>query len=189
MIIAIEDLRKRAGITAGDSSQDADLNMVEAQALALMENYCNRKFDYAAEVEEFVHVSGHMASLQRYPVETIDKMSNSAVNYHVDKVAGVLHFDAFMLEHVLKVDYTAGYKVFPPDLLLVLASMFDLLWSKYNSAGAASAQAGAISQVTLQGVGSVKFNTGAAVATGVGAGGMITPDNIAILSNYKRWNA
>jgi hypothetical protein len=187
----IIDLRDRAGLVAGDTSKDAALNISAAAVVALAESYCDRKFSYQGELEEFIHKDGHIISLRRYPIEAIKAISgDNAPKYHLDKQNGLIHFDGHLHEHDLKVSYDGGYKdgEWPEDLLMAFWLLFDGVWGDYGATGGGgTVKAGEIESVTVQDLGTVRFATGAKAVVSSGAyGDFMTPTVSSILSNYRR---
>ena len=182
-------VRARVGLADTDTSRDAELEAALHMSLELMENYCNRKFAYEASASErFTHVSGGTVSLERYPIERIDNIviadgSKSAIGFHLEADTGLIHFDGHVHEHQMDVTYAGGYHTLPFDLALALLMVFDGVWNGMSGGG--SVAAGAVESATITGVGTVRFNTGAASDAAAG-GGLVTPDAIAILGNYRR---
>jgi len=188
MLIPIETLRVRAGLDSTDGTMDTDIVMQYEFALAILENYCDRKFELMAEVENFTHVAGYSLQLVRYPVTAIASVQNEMsydVPNHVDAKAGIVQFDGYMKGHVITVDYTGGYNetTCPKDLQLVVLALFDYLWASKN-AGSNPDATGPMKQAKIGDL-SISFDTGSSEVSGTD--NYVTTSMAHILGNYKRW--
>lgn len=198
--------RIRAGLTAGDVSQDAVLQVAMDQALALAELYCNRYFLYATQTDTFTSYTHWALSLTRYPIESFSSASPAmsgggthptvtdpaitsawAIGLPVDGIdqdAGVIRIRTALNPQEQKITYTGGYKTLPDDLELALWMIFDA--TKAAGAGA-TGSLGGVKRASLTGVGSVDFDLGSSAATGGGGmGGFMSPAATSILDLYVR---
>lgn len=187
MIIPITTLRVRIGLLETDGTQDTEIVMIYETALAIIENYCDRKFELSAEVEKFTHVSGYSVQLVRYPITQIVSVRNEMANdmpNHYDAKAGVVQFDGHYTAHELTVDYEGGYDdtTCPKDLQLVLLGLFDYLWA--NQGVGSSSATGAMKQAKIGDL-SVSFDTSTGYVSGTDS--YINAAMAHILMNYKRW--
>lgn len=190
----IEQLRARAGLEAGDTSKDTELQAAYATALAICENYTDRKFTAAADTDNFTHVTGYSLSLSRYPVTditllTVDGQERTSQDYHQDKRSGLIQFDYLLVAHEVHVEYSGGYDPLPADLDLAVWSVFDNAWH-LNQAGGGGSLADSVKQINITGVGSIAFDSQVDSASAGGfAAGLIPPGAAAILDHYVRHHA
>ena len=97
MLVTIETLRVRTGLDAADASNDSELTLYYSIALDILEVYCNRRFEYALDVEQFTHETGYSVSLRRFPLDGITSITNengSTISmFHAHKETGIVEFD------------------------------------------------------------------------------------------------
>lgn len=161
----------KARLNITDATQDVAVQAMLDAALSLAERYCNRSFLYKAERVRFYDSHFGSLPLPRYPIESVTKFTGAGNNYHVHKSTGTitLHRDAswWSSGHEVVVEYTGGYKVLPPDLVLALWEIFDNLWGRHTAsptAAAAATTGGAIKSISSDGA-RVEFDvSGGAVA-------------------------
>ena len=193
MIGAIDDYRVRIGLTVGDTTKDAEINMTVDMVLALMETYCDRKFELATTEQHFTHVRRTSLSLERYPVESIvsiahdDNTSSGTINYHLEKATGLLMIDGAVVSHALTVHYRGGYDPtnWPADLMLAFYTIFDNVWNTVTSTGGGTAVAGAVKSVKAGDI-AITYDVGASAVAASSSGGSIPPLAIGILDKYIR---
>jgi len=186
--VSVETLRVRVGLDSSDASRDDDINYASELSLSLMGNYCDRLFPEEADYEEiFTHKRGMSLSLIRYPITVVTSIidSNGTVvsAYHTAAKRGIVNLDAYGCFHEVTVIYTGGYVEggFPADLLSAFYGIFD---QEFAAIGTSSSSA-VISSVTVQDVGTVRFDTGGANDS---SGAAYLPTSAAaILDNYKRY--
>ncbi len=187
-MITPEKLRERAGLAAIDASKDVELNAAFATALAIAENYCNRKFMFSADSETFTRDRGIRLQLHRIPVTTYTEPAGSEILYLVKKSGVVLILAA---GETVTIDYEGGYTeaTIPADLELALLLMFDNAYAslKPAAAGGGTVGAGGIESVTLKDVGTVCFATGSSgsSANTAGVSGLLSSDAASILRFYR----
>ena len=170
-MISIETLRVRAGLLATDTTKDAEINVAINAASAIAERYCNRKFAYGEELETYTHHRGPGFQAHRFPIINMISTGSDIVS-HVDKNAGVIYFDGYNPDHEVTIHYEGGYTdgTLPADLELALLMMFDVTYASVSGAGAVST--GGVESVSVTGVGTIRYSTGAAATTGAGIGGV-----------------
>lgn len=191
MMILIEDLRTRIGLDSADSSRDVELQAAYDIALAMIENYCDRKFELKPDTEYFTHRAAYSFSLRRYPIIQITAVTDSInpnikMSYHVDEDTGTLFFDGRYLTHKTQVDYEGGYDdtTLPADLEWALLHIFDVVWADMDST-TGSGSTGAIKQAKIGDL-SLSFDTGSG-STSLITDSFITSPIANILGNYRRW--
>ena len=183
----------RLGITGKDALVISALNA----ALAIAENYCDRRFLYKRDTVAFYDAHSRKLSLDRYPLVSINAISSkgsssqiSASTYHVHNWSGMLLFHGAPFFDELDIDYNGGYQTLPADLELALWMIFDAVWPSFNStAGATTVGGGTINSITVPDVGTIRFDNGSSGggANGAsGAVGLISANAINILQPYRR---
>lgn len=186
MFVPIEDLRVRVGLNAADSSKDLEINAAYDLALDLMEKYCDRKFAYAAETEVFTHFDQNVASLIRYPIEDVTRVNLGGADFHVEKPNGLIHFDYHVHSHELVVEYTGGYKVLPPGLLLAFMQVFDKAWDAQS--GGVAGTVGGIKSARIGDL-AISYDTSdpsLQASSGGAMGGLVPTSAMSILNLYRR---
>jgi len=184
--------KARLGIAVVDTTKDALLSSAISAALSIAENYCDRKFLYAAESQKFNHFHGATMSLIRYPLVNVTSVAKNGAGvsgYKVINSTGQIEFDHHVRHNEVTVQYTGGYTTLPDDLLLALWSIFDVIWGATPGGGSGGAVGGqAINSITIPDVGTIRYeSSGAAGSSGAGAaGGLIDSVAAAILSFYRR---
>lgn len=180
--------------------QDTQLQAAIDVALAVAEKYCDRQFQYAAEVASFYHVKAESIKLYRYPVEQIVSITSvsggsniGATDYKAHLSSGTILFKGWRNDEQIDVSYAGGYKTLPADLELALWDVFNAIWSSTPGWGAAagtgaSTASGAIKSINVPDVGKIDFDVsgGAAASSSIGGlGGYITPLASTLLERYK----
>lgn len=189
MAIDYEALRVRIGLVYTDNSKDTEIALAYNTALALIETWCDRKFERQDEAETFTHVTSNTVSLIRYPVDHIIQMDSNVSKYHLEKKNGVVHFDSFEVEHEIKIAYNGGYATLPPDLLVALYGTFDQVYNAQTNPGG-SVSAGNIKTVRAGDLSVTYDNSGGATPNSGGAfGGLIPLSAMSILDLYRRESA
>ena len=202
MPLSIETLRVRIGLAANDPARDAEINAVSKAAMALLENYCDRKFPFESDQETFTHFDGVTVSLRRYPIWNVssvtDYLDNPVSRYHVDKERGLVMFDDYrVVRHELKIRYQGGFDLpnndghpeFPEDLLMAFYNVFDAIFDTYTgAAGAGALGAGVVKSIASDGS-RVEFfdpTSGGAAAVGIDPESGLPVAAAAIIANYRR---
>ena len=185
----IVTLRDRAGLTVGDATRDADLQVSLDLTIKLLETYLDRKLMRQVETETFTHTSDSVVSLHRYPIVAISTVVGTTSKYHFGADTGLVHFDALVSAHELKITYDGGFTTLPDDLAYAALLVFDIVWGDLDGGGGTVA-AGTISSVTVSDIGTVKYATGAAAtASAAGGTGAIPALALGILESYRRLKA
>jgi len=189
--VPIEILRVRIGLDAADASKDDTIEQASETALALMGNYCDRRFPQVVDVLEFfTHITGLTIPLIRYPLVSITSIvDNNGTNisaYHIAAQRGIINLDVRGTFHELIVTYTGGYAEgeYPADLLSAFYSTFD---QEFAAVGGSSGAGSVIQSVTVQDVGTVRFDTGSSSGSNDGGSVFLPASAVAILSDYKRY--
>ena len=186
--------KTRLGLAVVDTTKDTLLSSAISAALSIAENYCDRKFLYAAESQKFNHFHGVTMSLIRYPLTVVTSVTKNGAGvsgYKVINSTGQIEFDHHVRHGELTVQYTGGYTVLPDDLLLALWRIFDIVWGSLPGGGAGGAVGGqAINSITIPDVGTIRYEaSGAAGGAGAGAAnGLIDNVTAALLNFYRREN-
>ena len=162
--------KARLGIT--DALKDTLIQIALDASLAVAESYCDRKFIWAKESAAFYDVYARRLQVKRYPITSVLHVKSTngtdyaSDRYRIHKQHGYLLFNHYMLEREADVEYEGGYKVLPPDLLIALWGIFDVVWPSINGGtGAVSTVApGTISSISIPDVGTVSFAAGGQAA-------------------------
>jgi hypothetical protein len=174
MSFDIESARKRVGVPDGDTSKDAELVASLNAALAIAENYCDRKFLYREETARFYYDATRKYSLKRYPIDEVVEVIDSDgrfSEYKVHKLVGHVILKRPNYAEEVIITYKAGYQILPADLELALWGIFDAAYASIsramsgNGMGTGASNVGAISSINIPDVGTVSFNTDAASST------------------------
>lgn len=184
--------KTRLGITG--TAQDALLTTALNAALAVAEQYCDRRFLYKRDTVAFYDAKNRALILSRYPIDTINsitsKASGAAVDssgYHVHHWNGMIYFHGAPFFDEIQIDYTGGYQTLPADLELALWLILDTLWPSLSGSGAAAAGGGAIKAIRSNGA-SVEYDTSGNAGGGIAsasASGMPV-GAMSILHFYRR---
>ena len=174
--------KNRKGILPADTTQDALIVISLAAAKAVAETYCNRKFDYAAEIATFHFPNARTLQLSRYPIEQVTLVAVSESNsdfrgYQVINGTGQVVSTSVFSARQVEVQYAGGYRTLPADLELALWLVFDEVWSASTSGGVTAS----IKSVALADVGTVQFSDPNAGASA----GFIKPAAAVILNLYR----
>jgi hypothetical protein len=178
MSFTIEAARKRVGMPSGDTSKDEEISASMSAALAIAENYCDRKFMYREETASFYYDTTGKYSLKRYPITEIINIEDSDGNippYKIHHAVGHILLKNYNFADQLVITYRAGYNPLPADLELALWGIFDAAYASISKAmsgtgmGSSTANVGAISSINIPDVGTVSFNTDAAASTSTNA--------------------
>jgi len=185
MPLALDDLKARLGIT--DTTQDAAITAVAAQAQALCEAYCDRKFDWEPDVETFD--AAKTLLVRRWPidpgvsveVDDEDGRTLPVTNYRVDFERGIITGKTVTWSpgwafgwSPLTVSYVGGFDPWPPDLVWAVTNAFDILWAETPGGGLDPGQAGSAGDVkkySVVGAFAVETLAGAAGEVGTNEGG------------------
>lgn len=211
MLLDLDKLKERLGIEPGDTSKDTTITVVGAQAQALAENYCDRKFDYEEDDETF---SGVTLSFQvrRYPIDEIVSITRGddldlpppntvplAVR-RTDTAKGLVWPSRWGWGGawpVLRCVYTGGFQEAPTDLEWALYQIFDTLWASTPGGGAEPGTIGSgafdeVKRFSVVGAYSVEMGSTGDVGGGSGSGGgdnvwgILTPASTSVLDGYRR---
>jgi hypothetical protein len=175
MIAAIETLRTRIGLAADDDTRDAEIELAEAQALALCESHCDRRFLLLEELEQIWPV-GRSLMVRRYPIEEVLAITDAqgvileTSTYQVINESGIIScrgcgWGAYRVP--VKVEYIGGYDPLPADLEYAMLAVFDVLWAETPGWGASAGVPpdAALAKVSVVGVGSLDFERGGSVSS------------------------
>lgn len=195
MTFLLADAKARLGILPADTTKDVVMQGLLGAALALAENWCDRKFMYAAETETLVHPGGLALSLLRYPIDTttaplVTGQSGTVTGWRTNAPAGLLEFDGWAPSLAYTVTYSGGYKVLPPDLELALWAIFDAVWGATPGAGkvGTATAGGVIKSISSPDIGSISFHSpnDSSGSSGGVMGGLIPATALGILDLYRR---
>ena len=181
LIMAFDEATAITRLPALTQAQTALIQPMLDTAMALAETYCNRKFDYANEVESMPQpVLRKSLSLRRYPLESVTSIvqAHGAVDiteWHLDKDSGLVHLHGWHGSHEMTVTYKGGYSVLPFDLELALWQIFHGLWASTPGAGTSLGSSGGaldgIKSIALPDVGTLSFFEGGSATASSGRGG------------------
>ena len=197
MAWTIEAARKRAGLADGDVSQDAELTLAMDLAVAQAENYCDRRLLLMPNVDEtFYRNESRTLQLERYPVVfvsslIVDGNDWTSQPYQVDLKGRILFSDQ-RIGATIVVTYNGGYdpEALPPDLEIVLWSVFDGVYNDGAGAGGDSGGIGGIASIQVPDVGTVRFDNGASSGiSGNAAVGDLLGPFAPLLQAYVRYSA
>lgn len=201
MAITVEMLRVRIGLDPGDASRDTDLTAALAQATAICETYCDRRFALADDVEQLTP-GRYSLQVRRYPIVTVTSITNGLgealelAGVQVLKEQGLILRVGGGGADVFTVAYRGGYEPLPVDLEYALLGAFDQVWATTPGWGAESGaqSTGDLQKISIVGVGSLDFaSPTSSSASGDGgkqsAGqswGILPVSVTSILSRYMR---
>jgi len=177
-----DNYRIRAGLIAGDTTKDVEIQAAIDAAWSLMDAYTNRKLKAGDYVCVTTHRAGYSIQLDAYPVETITSIDGTAAKYHLDKEQGTIYIDGFISDHQVKILYRGGYDPLPADLEMCEMLIFDSVWPIFQ--GAASVSTGGIKTIRAGDL-SITYDTGSNAGASVG-GNAIPAIAIAALNAYIR---
>jgi hypothetical protein len=173
---------------------EAILQLTLDATLQSVEKYLDRKIMYLADVHQFFYTHEQDYNLERYPVEKVDSIildgTPISIQYKVHSSSGMLKLDHYVFKRELEVSYSGGYKILPADLELALWVLFEEMLPLVQG-GSSSVSAGAIDSITVQDVGTIRFNTNSG-GSGSGAISSISgmPDSVlALINHYRRYSA
>lgn len=191
MSFDLDTAKDRLGIL--DNSQDAEIQVMLDTAMAVAENYCDRKFEHGVEDEYFIYKTNESFPLIRYPIIVVNAANNEkgqkvADNlYEIASEAGLLKFAGGYPYDCFSVNYEGGYITLPLDLELALWSIFDKIYSQtQTSAGGGGIVVGGIESVAITGVGSVKYSSGSDSSTIGADNSLISSMAYSVLKKYVR---
>lgn len=202
MPLDLATLKARLGIT--DTSQDAAIEAVAAQAQALCEAYCDRKFDYVDDTETFEEPYVSLL-VRRWPIDPLvpvvitDEAGRivPAQNYRLDRARGIIYGRSVSWAAgwafgwcPLVVSYTGGLDPWPSDLVWAVTGAFDILWSETPGGGLPPGGAGAsgdIKKYSVVGAFSVEAIAGAIGEVGANEGGGWGPLTGPIVRGLDAW--
>lgn len=167
---------------ANDALQTTALNV----AIAVVENYLDRKFMYGSSAESFYYTHFRNYYLERYPIESISYVSPSG-KFKIHHSLGKVEYPNFVCKDEVRFEYTGGYRVLPADLEEGIWRVFDDTLGGMGIGGG-SASSSDISSVTIPDVGTVRYDTSSSSAGGDGAtgNGAIDLTTAALIDSYKR---
>lgn len=189
-MLTIEELRTRIGLVATDVSKDAQLTDCYSMALAIVEDYLDRKLLRATYTETFFETRS--ALLKAWPVDSITTVDGKTpdVNLIVDWDLGVIRkvcWDKILVE------YVGGYlpDELPLPLVLAINGVFDQLWFAVPGWGLVKAQAqaaGEVKRFSINGISVEYFQSsdGSASSGSGGASSFIPAAMSGIIDRYKR---
>lgn len=167
MSFNLESARVRVGLESTDTSKDPQLIGSLNSALAIAENYTDRKFIYKRETARFYYDSSNRYTLKRYPINEVYAITDSDGNfpeYKVHKLFGRIELERYNPSDELIVDYAGGYAVLPADLELALWGIFDSTFTTIDKAmsgdgitDGAGTGYGDIQSINIPDVGTVSF--------------------------------
>jgi hypothetical protein len=202
MPLALDDLKARLGIT--DDSQDAAILAVAAQAQALCEAYCDRKFDYLADEEETFEAARAFL-VRRWPidpavaVEIVDEQGRvvPSQNYRLNRAQGIIYGRSVSWAagwafgwSPLTVRYAGGLEPWPSDLTWAVTNAFDILWAETPGGGLPPGGAGStgdIKKYSVVGAFSVESVAGAAGEVGANEGDGWGPLTASVTRGLDIW--
>ena len=209
----LEYIKDHLGVT--DPDQDAQVEAAMRVAMAFVEKYCNRYFEYRENYVEYVrHVRGEGVQLHLWPFAgdiiandqggvviakwpymshpIADPISGGNIGYSkaghwADSQTGIVWWSGYTRKEPLFFEYNGGYteNTWPADLLMVLMNTVSNAWDMFSNSS--SVEAGAISKMTVPDVGTIHYNVGGgdSNAGGSGALGPISGADSMILDFYR----
>lgn len=186
MDFSLESARQRAGLPVTDTSRDSEFTAAIDFVLALVENYCDRRFLYKVETEKFYYANIKHYLLTRYPVSRVRSISsdqNVALDINMFKIhyyLGAIEFPSSFGAMEMTVVYEGGYKELPADLSYVFWNIYDTVLPTMTGAAGAQVQSGEIESVTIMDVGTVRFATSKSKSSSTSS----SADGMEMLSPY-----
>jgi hypothetical protein len=114
-------------VDTSDSVKIDQLKMLMNSAMAIIENYCHRKFALQADQEKFVIDETKSIQLKRFPIQTIESIVYAngieLTDYLFDAESGSAVFHERVFNSEVMVSYTGGYDPIPPDVLIALQAV------------------------------------------------------------------
>lgn len=193
MTIDLATAYDKTGLTES-AENDALLQATMDTTLAILENYLDRKLEYATETDSFYYTHRHSLDLDRYPVETIDSITSEgdAVNeYKVKATAGEMLLPRNVISKEVDVTYTGGYETFPADLETAYWLTFLQVYNT-TEGGGTTVNVNGISSITIPDVGTIRYDTSSSSSSSSGTsssvpGHAFIPElALAILGAYRR---
>jgi hypothetical protein len=154
-LLTISELRTRVGLLATDLTKDAELTQCYSIALAIVEDYLDRKILRGVYTERFFDVR-YNALLKAWPVVSIDTIDGNAppTDLVVDKALGVIRNVNWSNAEVA---YTGGWldADIPMAITLAISQVFDAIWFATPGFGLVKASAvasGTVKKFSINGV-------------------------------------
>jgi hypothetical protein len=180
--------RVRVGLLITDTSKDIEIKGGIDFALAVSEQYCDRRFAWQVETSKFYLTSRAAFVLERAPVTRLRSITSEnsiavpSSKYKMHYNNGTLLFDSQFVTRELEVIYEGGYNEFPADLRIAMWGLFDNYWAEFG-AGARAVDVKEIQSVTVPDVGTVRyFEKGGSTVDLAGQSG----SHFRLLDFYKR---
>lgn len=190
MLIDLDELKTRLGITPGDTEHDAYLTQQIEAVTALIENYCARKFELSQEIQTIRHPNTTL-NLIRFPIELIVSIQTSRgdlipeLNYKIDHDLGQVYWAMngcqWNNDGMIQVVYNGGFDPIPQDIQEVV---FDIVSGRYYSQGTDPSQK--LKSETVEGIGKMEYAVNSSFYGAAGGyGGFNLNQYSAILDLYK----
>jgi hypothetical protein len=188
-------LKTRLGIDPSDTTQDAAIAAIAADAQALCEDYCDRKFDLADDSETFFDCWSTLL-LRRWPLDPATPpviTSNGTPvgqEWAADTARGILY--GWPLGLPVTVAYRGGFEPWPSTLTWAVTTAFDVLWAETPGGGLApgeAAEGGTVRKYSVVGAYSVETTSGAPGEVGANEGegwGPLPGPVTRALDSYRR---
>lgn len=169
------------------SDHDSEIIASMATAMAYVERYCNRYFDYRTDhVELKLPQMGDGWQLHLWPVSGPVYVDDVETEYLIDNERGVVWFPSYSRKSFAQLRYTGGYAVdeWPLDLYQVLLNAVKNQW-QISTGGETPDK---VSRITIPDVGTISYNAGTSWSTDIGMGtnfGPISQQDQLVLNLYR----
>ncbi len=173
----IATAKLRLGIN--DATMDPLVQLALDSALAVAEKYCDRQFAYRADVARFYNFGGDTLFLPRYPIEAVFATNGLPDSIEIHHRLGTIEIGSYVTASDIRVDYSGGYRVFPPDLELAFWGIFDTIYPTLSGATPA-----AVESVTIPDVGTIRYAKGNNGSTSIDAN--VLGAYYSVLETYRR---
>lgn len=194
MSLTLEAAYTRTGLEPVNAQNDAILEMAMNTALAVVENYLDRKITFDSSEDKFYYNHHTSFALDRYPIEQINDIGadgrNFSGRYKVHRETGIIVMPQYSFSEEVVIRYTGGYRVLPADLESAFWLIFDGQYSIQMGGGATTS--GTIDSITVSDVGTIRFDNGTSGSSSGGGNdsvGFLTDDVISLLRPYRRYSA
>ncbi len=165
----LEEVKNYLGVTTGDD--DALIQQIIDQTIALLENYLGRNMVSATFDHESYMPESNMIQLKNYPTKiinsiTLDGEAGVVEDYHVSKDIGTIYGD-FNNVDVVEINYDGGYDPLPLDYEQVFYQVVSDVYDDYKGVSDSD-----VKDVTLFDFAKVSYDT-STTTTGGSRGGTI----------------
>lgn len=152
----IHEIKAYIGITS--STYDNFLAIQLAAVIDAVEQYCQRKFELAADSDEWPRAYGQYDFMvSRYPLATVTGMTVDDETYdyttgRIQESIGILSFDSSITGDVV-IEYTGGFSTIPGVVNQVI---YDAVKAQYDNVGT-NGVTGPVKSERIDGVATISY--------------------------------